>query len=118
MQFVESLPADLRLKGWSGHKYLFRKAIRRWVPDEILARPKIGFTTPMDQWFQHSLADPLRERIAAPTSACARYFNLPFIEGLIRDHTERRADHTRPLFSLLMFEHWHRQFVDAATPPS
>jgi asparagine synthase (glutamine-hydrolysing) len=115
MRFVESLPTHWRLRGWSGHKYLYRTAIRRWLPDEILARPKIGFTTPMDQWFQNVLAGPLRERIATSTSACARYFNLAYIDALIRQHVERREDHTRPLFSLLMFEYWHRQFMDAVS---
>jgi len=117
MDFVESLPVRLRLKGWAGHKYLYRKAVRRWLPDEVLGRRKIGFDTPMDQWFQGSLAEMLRDEIAAPASACARYFNVSYIRTLIRQHVERREDHTRPLFSLLMFEAWHRQFVDAPMAP-
>ncbi|MEO8603111.1 MAG: asparagine synthase (glutamine-hydrolyzing) [bacterium] len=117
MQFVENLPADLKLRGWAGHKYLYRQAVRRWLPDEISARRKIGFETPMDQWFQGRLAGMLRGEIATSTSACARYFNTPYIESLIDQHVARREDHTRPLFSLLMFEYWHRQFVDAPRPP-
>lgn len=116
MHFVESLPADWRLRRWSGHKYLYRKAIRRWLPDEILDRAKIGFATPMDQWLQRLMAGPLRDRIATSGSACARYFNLSYIDSLIRQHVERREDRTRPLFSLLLFECWYRQFVDAAPP--
>jgi asparagine synthase (glutamine-hydrolysing) len=116
MRFVENLPASFRLKRWWGHKYLYRKAIRRWLPEEILDRPKIGFATPMDQWFQQSMAGELRERIASTASACARYFNVSYIDALIRQHVERREDHTRPLFSLLMFEGWHRQFIDTRPP--
>ena len=56
MSFVESLPVELRLHGWSGHKYLYRKAIAKWLQDEILCRSKIGFTTPMDDWFQREIA--------------------------------------------------------------
>ncbi|MFN8640488.1 MAG: asparagine synthase (glutamine-hydrolyzing) [Candidatus Binatia bacterium] len=40
MAFVERLPADLRLRGWAGHKYLYRQAVRRWLPEEILAGPR------------------------------------------------------------------------------
>ena len=116
MHYVESLPADWRLKRWSGHKYLYRKAISRWLPEEILARPKIGFATPVDHWFQRVLAPTLRAQIGSSASACARYFDVAYIDALIRQHVERREDHTRPLFSLLMFEYWHRQFVDAARP--
>ena len=118
MAFVERLPAALRLRGWAGHKYLYRRAIRRWLPDEILARRKLGFDTPMDQWFRGPLAAPLREALTAPGSACARHFHAPAIERLIAGHVGGRADHTRPLFSLLMFEYWHRRFVDAPPPAS
>ncbi len=111
MEFVERLPVHLRLKGWSGHKYLYRKAIAKWLPEEILRRPKIGFTTPMDEWFQRGIAGTVRERIATPGSACARYFKPAYIDTLIQDHVARRADHTRPLYSLLVFESWHEQFM-------
>lgn len=116
MAFVENLPAGLRLKGWAGHKHLYRRAIRRWLPDEIMARRKIGFDTPMDQWFRGPLAGMLREALTAPSSACARYFQPSVIDTLIGEHVAGRENHTRPLFSLLMFEYWHRQFVDAPRP--
>jgi asparagine synthase (glutamine-hydrolysing) len=111
MAFVESLPVHLRLHGWSGHKYLYRKAITKWLPEEIMRRPKIGFITPMDEWFQSQMAGHVRERIAGAGSACARYFNPAYIDTLIRDHVARREDHTRALYSLLVFEYWHERFV-------
>lgn len=111
MDYVESLPASLRLKGWSGHKYLYRQAIARWLPEEILRRPKLGFATPMDQWFQRELQGHVRERIVAAGSACAQYFRPEYIDALIHQHAEGREDHTRALYCLLVFENWHDQFV-------
>lgn len=111
MEYVESLPAGLRLKGLTGHKYLYRKAIARWLPREVLQRPKIGFSTPMDQWFQREIMGYVRERIAAPGTACSRYFNTGYIDTLIQRHAAKREDYTRALYSLLAFESWHEQFV-------
>jgi asparagine synthase (glutamine-hydrolysing) len=113
MSFVERLPSSLRLKGWSGHKYLYRQAIRKWLPEEILRRPKIGFTTPMDEWFQHEISGHVRERLTAPASACAAHFDVRYINALIREHAERREDHTRRLYSLLVFEYWYERFMRA-----
>ena len=111
MAFVEGLPAGLRLKGWRGHKYLYRKAIARWLPEEVLRRPKLGFDTPIDEWFQREMTGYVRERIAGAGTACARYFEPRYIESLIRQHAERREDHTRALYSLLVFESWHERFM-------
>jgi len=111
MAFVEQLPPQLRLKGLSGHKYLYRRAIARWLPPEILQRPKLGFATPMDQWFQGKITSYVRERIAGSGTACARYFNPAYIESLIKQHAEKRQDYTRALYSLLVLENWHEQFM-------
>ena len=110
MKFVEKLPTNLRLKGWSGHKYLFRKAISKWLPDEVLRRPKIGFKTPVDQWFQRQIHCEVRDKICGSGSACARYFNLKYISDLVEKHKNRKEDYTRQLFSLLAFEVWYDQF--------
>ena len=115
MAFVEGLPTSLRLRGWRGHKYLYRKAIARWLPPEVLHRPKLGFDTPMDEWFQREMTGYVRERIAGRGSACARYFEPRYIEALIRQHAERRQDYTRALYSLLVFEMWHQRFLSEAT---
>lgn len=110
MEFVEGLPIDLRLKGWAGHKYLYRTAVRRWLGDEIMRRPKIGFTTPMAEWLRGPLAGVMRERVAAAGSACAQYFDARYIQGLIDQHLAGR-DQSRALYALLVFEYWHEQFM-------
>lgn len=111
MEWVEGLPVELRLKGWAGHKYLYRQAIAAWVPAEVLRRPKIGFATPMDGWLQRELLGSVRERLLAPGSACDRYFSRAYIDRLIQDHAARRLDATRALYTLLAFESWHAQFL-------
>lgn len=111
MQFVEGLPSDLRLKGWSGHKYLYRKAIARWLPDEILRRPKMGFETPFDEWFQEEIGGYVRQELTSSSSACTHYFDPSYIHELIDKHIARRENYTRMLITLLVFEYWHRSFV-------
>ncbi len=115
MRFVENLPIELRLKGWAGHKHLYRKAVRRWLPDEIMRRPKIGFVTPMAAWLRGPLASVVRERIGSAGSAGARYFDDTFSTHLVEQHLSGRADRSRALFSLLVFEYWHERFM---APPA
>ena len=115
MAFVESLPTNLRLRGWSGHKYLYRRAIARWLPSEILRRPKIGFETPIDVWFQREITGYVRERLLSPGSACRKYFNPGYIETLLQDHVALRKNYTRQIFTLLVFEQWHECFMAPVT---
>jgi len=113
VNFIESLPTDLKLRGLTG-KYIHRKACERWLPESVIKRPKKGFETPVDVWFQRSLDGFVRDAVLAPGSACSRYFETGFIVNLLDEHRARKRDHRRRIYALLSFELWHRRFIDQA----
>ena len=45
-----------------------------WISPEIIQRKKIGFLTPVDQWFRQDLQKYISERLLAPGSASSFYF--------------------------------------------
>ncbi len=114
MKFVESLPPGLKVKGRT-QKYLLKKAVSKWIPDEVIRRRKIGFSTPIDRWFRSELGSTIRDRLLDPSSACAEYFNVAELERMLEDHRRGRQDYKRALFSLLTFELWHGQFIEPSS---
>ncbi len=110
MAVAESLPASLRIRGLT-RKYIHKKAIEKWLPQDIIRRPKKGFDTPIDRWFRSELSGHVRRALLAPDSACNIYFNRDAIDCMLCDHIRGRQDRRRQLFSLLVFELWHRQFI-------
>ncbi len=111
MKFVENLPSHFRLKKLN-HKYLYRKAIAAWIPQEVLKRPKRGFDTPMDRWLKGDLQQYTRKLCFSSEAACRNYFNLDYIDQLLKEHASGHADFRRQIFCLLSFELWHRLFID------
>jgi len=113
MRAVEAIPAALRIHGWT-HKYIHKKAIAKWLPPEVIGRRKRGFETPVDRWFRSELSGYVRSMLLSPGAACPTYFRPAAIEALLREHINGRHDHQRQIFSLLMFELWHRRFISSA----
>ncbi len=111
MRVAEALPASLRIRGRT-HKYIHKKAIAKWLPAEIIGRRKRGFETPVDRWFRSELTGYVRSMLLSQDAACPLYFRPAAIEALLSEHISGRHDHQRQIFSLLMFELWHRQFID------
>jgi asparagine synthase (glutamine-hydrolysing) len=110
VEFVESLPVPLKMRGMTG-KYVHKRAAERWLPKTTIRRPKKGFATPVDGWFQKELGGFVRDTLLASGSACRDYFEPAAIERLIDEHGARRRDHRRRIFALLSFELWHRRFL-------
>jgi asparagine synthase (glutamine-hydrolysing) len=110
MQVVESLPASLRIRGLT-QKYIHKRALAKWLPPEVIHRRKRGFETPVDRWFRTELSGYVRTVLLAPDSACRSFFRSATIEELLDAHITGRGDCRRQLFSLLVFELWHRLFI-------
>ncbi len=111
MKFTESLPASLKLRGLKG-KYLHKKAIKKWLPDEIIKRKKLGFATPMDEWLQKDLADTAYAIFNDPQAASKEYFDIKCVNHMLQQHKQKKEDYKRHIFMLLSFEIWHKNFFE------
>ena len=111
MEIAEALPGRLRIRGTT-RKYLHKKVVAKWLPDEIINRRKRGFETPIDRWFQGELTGYISNLLLGQHSAVANYFASETIQEMITAHAGRHQDYQRQLFSLLSFEIWHRTFIN------
>jgi len=112
VEFAESLPGNLKLKGLEG-KYLHKKAIEKWLPKEVVWRKKKGFANPIDKWLRTRMRSFVRETLLTEGSGVSRYFNLSVIRKLLEQHERNQAQHLRHVYLLLSFELWHRKFISA-----
>ncbi|OGB61284.1 MAG: asparagine synthase (glutamine-hydrolyzing), partial [Caldithrix sp. RBG_13_44_9] len=78
MKFVEGLPAKYKIRGLT-QKYLLKRAVEKWIPRDFIRRKKVGFSTPLDNWFQKELAGTIKEVLLSPGSGCREYLNQELI---------------------------------------
>ena len=109
VQFVESLPFSLKIKGMQS-KYIHKYAAQKWLPKEIILRKKKGFETPLDEWLQSNLAETAKTWFNSKDSICSNYFNLDYINNMIDLHQSHKVNFQRHIFILLSFEMWYRNF--------
>ncbi|MDA0168664.1 asparagine synthase (glutamine-hydrolyzing) [Solirubrobacter taibaiensis] len=108
MRFVERIPAQLRVRGLK-RKWLHKQAMAKLIPDELINRPKLGFSTPYDQWLRESLGAELERRFV-PGSDLGALIDPTTVGGLVSDHRSGRADHKRLLYCLLELAEWSELF--------
>jgi asparagine synthase (glutamine-hydrolysing) len=103
IEFAARVPAGMRLRGGSG-KWLMKKALGRYLPDDILHRRKMGFVTPVSAWFRGPLADEAAAVARSPALAELGWFDEAAIARVAEDHRAGRSEHGRLLWQLLMLE--------------
>jgi asparagine synthase (glutamine-hydrolysing) len=107
VEWVSSLPPGLKLRGREG-KHMFKKALEPYLPNEILYRPKMGFSVPLASWFRGPLRQRVRDAVLGPVLADTGMFNRAYLEHLVDHHQSGVRDYSASLWSLLMFETFAR----------
>jgi asparagine synthase (glutamine-hydrolysing) len=110
VEFIESLPPQLKLKGFKG-KYLHKKALAKWVPEEVVYRKKKGFDNPIDQWLRSRMKSFAAECLLGERSAVGRYFDRAYVRELLSQHESGKRNHLRHIYLLISFELWHQRFI-------
>ena len=110
IEFAASLPESLRLRRGEG-KWLLKKTMQRYLPGEILYRPKQGFVTPIAAWFRGPLAEEARAISRGTALARTGWFDQQAIARVAEEHIAGRRDHGRLLWQLLMLDRSLAAFV-------
>jgi asparagine synthase (glutamine-hydrolysing) len=113
IEWVTALPSKWKYRGGI-RKYLLRKlAERLGVPG--LNRPKQGFAMPLTHWWKGELRDTLLPILLEPKTLQRGYLNPSAVRQLVNEHLAGRRDYGQELWLMLIFELWHRNFLERVT---
>lgn len=111
VEYAHRIPVSLRLRWWR-NKYLLKKLMRGKLPADVLRRAKKGFWVPTGPWLLGEALAPLVRAYLDPARLKRQgIFSPAFVELLIKEHQQRKRDHRRVLWALLMFQLWHERWM-------
>jgi asparagine synthase (glutamine-hydrolysing) len=108
VEWVSGLPPELKLRGSEG-KYVFKRALRSHLSDDVLHRRKMGFAVPLAAWFRGPLHRRVRDSLLGEALAETGIFDRRMLEKIVDQHQSGRRDYSAAIWSLLMFESFQRQ---------
>ena len=117
VEWAAGLSSAWKLRGRQLKYILLKLAERVGVPREALYRKKQGFALPLDHWMRHELKDMLMVLIE-PRTLQRGYFESTGLRKLMDDHMHRGRTLSDHLWRLLMFELWHRNFLEKYIKPA
>ncbi|HRQ74859.1 MAG TPA: asparagine synthase (glutamine-hydrolyzing) [Phycisphaerales bacterium] len=92
-------------------KGLLREMARKYLPDEIVDRPKMGFAIPIGEWFRSDFGGMralLLDYLHADQPFGTVELNTDAVKRLVEEHLAGGRDHSQRLFVLLTLAIWHR----------
>ncbi|HKW34580.1 MAG TPA: asparagine synthase (glutamine-hydrolyzing) [Candidatus Acidoferrum sp.] len=94
-------------------KYVLKKLAERLnIPKRVLYRPKQGFSMPLSHWFRQDASPSLLDILFEPRTMQRGYFEGNEVRRRVLEHRKGIRDRSWELWHLLIFELWHRNFME------
>ena len=108
-----SIPGSLKIRD-STLKYILRKVAARYVPEEILQRPKEGFVLPKNTWLREGLSSMITEILSKERMEIHGFFRPQFIDILVEKFCAGDDSLTFKLWTLMFFQLWYEGYLAEA----
>lgn len=105
VELAWQLPLHMKVRGNTG-KWALRQVLYKYVPKELIDRPKAGFAIPIGQWLCGPLRDWAESLISEQRLYSEGYLRPVPIRQAWAEHLSGKRDHTAKLWSVLMFQAW------------
>jgi len=105
MERMARMPSRFKLNGREG-KYIFKKALEKRLPPDVLYRKKMGFSVPLAEWWRGPLRAAFEDSVLRPNSFCAGLFEPKAMARLWHDQQRGSHDNAYKLWILFALEKW------------
>jgi asparagine synthase (glutamine-hydrolysing) len=109
VEFVMGLPSHLKLRGFTS-KYILKKAMKNYLPDEVIQRKKKGFGVPIAKWVKRELKELFRDLLSHERIKREGFLNPEYVTSLLKEHLENKKDNRKQLCTLLIWELWVNRY--------
>ena len=105
LEMAWRIPIEMKIRGDTG-KWALRNVLYKYVPKDLIERPKAGFAIPIGQWLRGPLREWAENLIRERRLSMEGYLKPALIRKVWGEHLSGQRDHTAKIWSVLMFQAW------------
>ena len=105
VEYAARLPVEIKMRGGQ-LKWPLRQLLARWIPEELIDRPKRGFAVPIGQWLRVELRSWAEAMLCPTRLGRDGFFEPAAVQSLWQQHLDGAPALHAKLWTILMFQSW------------
>lgn len=110
-EFMAQVPFEYKYRNGES-KYLLKKVLERYIPKEMIYRPKMGFGIPMFEWFGNDLRDMFEKNFTKDEFSKHDLLNSSYIQKEFQNLKENKQMNINKLWLTLVFQLWYNKYME------
>ncbi len=110
IEFVSQLPSSYKIKD-GNKKYILKSIVHDYIPKELMDRPKMGFSIPLNEWFGDELKKYVLEYLDSKKIAKTGVLNVEEVEKLKKQWLENSNFSANKIWLVLTFMMWYERWM-------
>ncbi len=113
IEFVSQLPANLKIRNKT-NKYILKKIVHKYIPQQLMDRPKMPFIAPLTVWFKDELKEKIQYYLSEEKLKESGVFNSAPIIKLTNEYLQGKQVNYQKVWNILVFQLWYEKWFAKA----
>ncbi len=110
IEYVGQLPSEFKMKD-GRQKILLKEIVHKYIPKEIMERPKMGFGVPLEKWFNNELKDLLVDVLDPIKVRKAGVFNEKVVVKMLEEYQNGRFNGFQRFYTVFVLQQWLNKWM-------
>lgn len=111
VELLFKLPPEHKING-NTQKYILKKVAEKYIPNDVIYRPKAPFSAPMRGWLKEELSEMVSDILSEDSLKKRGIYNAQYVQKLISDNRKGIADNSQLIWRLMVNEMWLRTYFN------
>jgi asparagine synthase (glutamine-hydrolysing) len=111
VEFVAQLPSSYKYSEGKT-KIILKNIVHKYIPQQIMERPKMGFVVPIMGWFRNELKDLILQNLDESLLKKDDIFNFKEVTAIRDRYLNGHSENVQKVWHILLFQMWKRKWYD------
>ena len=112
IEFAAQLPSHFKYRNGE-QKWILKQITHKYLPKEMMNRPKMGFSPPITEWFRDELKSYFLHYLSDEKLSKEGYFNTGEVIRMRDEYLNGKNISIKKLWFILMFQMWHEKWMES-----